>query len=80
MRILEVRSDFALTEDVPPTDDIPTDVVKLTSSQGIFFLDLDTGELFDVLGNKVFTYPGDWGDDDDDDDGDNDDGEGGEGG
>ena len=36
------------------------EIIKLVGSDGIWFLNTCTGGLYDVLGNFVYQYPGNW--------------------
>lgn len=38
-----------------------TAIIRLKSSEGIYLLDLCTGQVFNMLGRLVTTYPGEWG-------------------
>lgn len=34
--------------------------IKVVGRDGIYFLDLETGRLYNILGSFVYQYPGEW--------------------
>ena len=59
-KIRRDRKDVILVTNKAPTK-VQGIIIRIDSTEGVYFLDLCTGKLFNVLGSVVYNYPGEWG-------------------
>jgi hypothetical protein len=51
------KRDIHVVRDEPV---VAMDIIKITTDDGVYLLDLCTGTLYNILGEVVYQYPGDW--------------------